>query len=76
TAMRLMCDVDEIEASLIVEPETNMPQAAAQPRTSTPRTSDRHRRLAQTFLLERTTEAYELMLSGKAGFRAVITTGL
>jgi D-arabinose 1-dehydrogenase-like Zn-dependent alcohol dehydrogenase len=34
------------------------------------------RPMTQTFRLERATEAYELMLSGKARFRAVITTGL
>jgi D-arabinose 1-dehydrogenase-like Zn-dependent alcohol dehydrogenase len=32
--------------------------------------------MTQAFPLERATEAYELMLSGKARFRAVITTGL
>jgi D-arabinose 1-dehydrogenase-like Zn-dependent alcohol dehydrogenase len=34
------------------------------------------RPMTQAFPLERATEAYELMLSGKARFRAVITTGL
>jgi D-arabinose 1-dehydrogenase-like Zn-dependent alcohol dehydrogenase len=34
------------------------------------------RPVTQAFPLERATEAYELMLSGKARFRAVITTGL
>jgi D-arabinose 1-dehydrogenase-like Zn-dependent alcohol dehydrogenase len=34
------------------------------------------RPMTQAFPLERATEAYELMLSGQARFRAVITTGL
>jgi D-arabinose 1-dehydrogenase-like Zn-dependent alcohol dehydrogenase len=34
------------------------------------------RPMTQAFPLERATEAYERMLSGKARFRAVITTGL
>ena len=33
------------------------------------------RSMNEVFPLERTSEAYELMMSGKARFRAVLTTG-